>query len=173
MCRRGRPFSSSTLCQAFTLVRFGRIRVEERRKKSRMAQDKDRTGDIYMEKLESQEGDLFMRDRARSMRKEMTPAEKHLWQALRYDRCGGLRFRRQHRHGQYITDFYCATLGMVIEVDGEIHNLPTQKDRDDSRTLALEEERGLHIFRLSNEKVLSLSIEKLRQIILKFAKECE
>jgi very-short-patch-repair endonuclease len=115
------------------------------------------------------EGKLMMRNRARQMRAEMTPAEKHLWQAIRHDQCDGLRFRRQCVKGPYITDFYCPSLRMVIEVDGGIHNEAEQREHDESRTEILKEERGFHIFRLTNTEVLSSQPEELRQKVLVFA----
>ena len=59
--------------------------------------------------------------RARTMRKELTPAELKLWNALRGDQLLGLRFRRQHRVGSYIADFFCHAARLVVEVDGDSH----------------------------------------------------
>jgi 8-oxo-dGTP diphosphatase len=48
----------------------------------------------------------------------MPNAEVILWSFLRKGRQGGLRFRRQHPLGPYITDFACIAARLVIEVDG-------------------------------------------------------
>ena len=56
---------------------------------------------------------------ARSLRKEMTKEERHLW----YDflRAYPIRFSRQKVLGKYIADFYCAAAKLVIELDGGQH----------------------------------------------------
>ena len=56
---------------------------------------------------------------ARTLRKNMTDEEKHLW----YDflRTYPVRFSRQKILGRYIADFYCAKANLVIELDGSQH----------------------------------------------------
>ena len=61
--------------------------------------------------------------RAREMRKAPTPPEQRLWQAIR-DNQIGIKFRRQHPIGNYITDFYSREAHLVIEVDGKEHFTP-------------------------------------------------
>lgn len=58
----------------------------------------------------------------------MTPAEKLLWQEVRAKKLG-VRFRRQQIIQGFIVDFYCHKAALVVEVDGDIHEL--QKDKDD------------------------------------------
>ena len=53
----------------------------------------------------------------------MTPAEKILWQELRANKLG-VHFRRQQAIAGFIVDFYCHKAGLVVEVDGDIHDLP-------------------------------------------------
>ena len=60
--------------------------------------------------------------RAKELRKNMTPAEKMLWQQLRAKRFNGLKFRRQQIIEGFIVDFYCHFLCLVIKNDGKIHN---------------------------------------------------
>ncbi len=57
---------------------------------------------------------------AGELRKNQTPAEKALWQALRKRNLRGHKFRRQHPVGHFIVDFYCHSSKLVIEVDGSI-----------------------------------------------------
>src|SRR3990172_9573451 len=57
---------------------------------------------------------------ARRFRKEATVEEGLLWQQLRAKQVGGLRFRRQQIIDDYIADFYCPAVGLVVEVDGSI-----------------------------------------------------
>ncbi len=88
--------------------------------------------------------------RAKELRKNMTPAEKILWEHLRAKRFHNLKFRRQQIIEGFIVDFYCHSLGLVIEVDGEIHN--KQKDYDTERAKILSA-KDLHILRFTNEQV--------------------
>ena len=60
-------------------------------------------------------------DRARQLRRDLTPAEKILWPVLRNRAFGGLKFRRQQEIGPYIVDFFCAAVRVVVELDGESH----------------------------------------------------
>ena len=87
--------------------------------------------------------------RAKTLRHEMTPAERTLWQALRR-RGVGVRARPQHVLLGWIVDFYLPTAMLVVEVDGDIHDL--QVDQDELRTEALRSE-GLKVLRVSNEEV--------------------
>jgi very-short-patch-repair endonuclease len=89
-------------------------------------------------------------ERSRALRREMTAAETTLWQALRAGRTGGLRFRRQQIIDGFIIDFYCHAAGLVIEVDGAIHELQAEYDAARERVL---ESRGLRILRINNAEV--------------------
>jgi very-short-patch-repair endonuclease len=88
---------------------------------------------------------------AKQLRKNLTPAEQQLWQALRGGKLAGLKFRRQHPVGNFILDFYCAAHKLVVEVDGGIHE--TQIEYDAARTTELES-HGYKILRFTNEVVL-------------------
>ena len=88
---------------------------------------------------------------SRDMRRESTPAEKHLWQRLRKEQLLGFKFRRQHTIDRFIVDFYCAKAHLVVEVDGNIHN--EQQEADQHRTEVLES-LGLRVLRFTNGEVL-------------------
>ena len=60
-------------------------------------------------------------DRRKELRSRITPAEKKLWGYLRGSQFKGFKFRRQHSIGDYIVDFYCPKLRLVVEVDGDSH----------------------------------------------------
>ncbi|MCE7860728.1 MAG: DUF559 domain-containing protein [Chloroflexi bacterium CFX2] len=72
--------------------------------------------------------------RSRELRREMTPAEKILWEELRANKLG-VHFRRQQVIQGFIVDFYCHRAGLVVEVDGDIHNM--QKEEDERREKAV------------------------------------
>ncbi|MDJ0899324.1 MAG: DUF559 domain-containing protein [Xenococcus sp. MO_188.B8] len=88
--------------------------------------------------------------RAKELRQNMTLAEKILWEHLRAKRFNGLKFRRQQIIEGFIVDFYCHSLGLVIELDGEIHN--KQKEYDIERDKILSSKQ-LTILRFTNQQV--------------------
>ena len=87
---------------------------------------------------------------ARTLRKNMTPEENHLW----YDFLKRLpvNVRRQHNIENYIVDFYIAEKTLVIEVDGRQHLLPEHKEADEQRdeVLAI---WGISVLRYSNDSI--------------------
>lgn len=94
-----------------------------------------------------------IKELARYMRQNPTPAEKRLWQRLRGKRVNGFQFRRQHPIGKFIVDFYCPAAKIVVEVDGPIHDTPEHR-ADDAARQAYLEDLGLRVLRFSNEEVL-------------------
>ncbi len=103
-----------------------------------------------------------IRDRARQLRRSPTQAEQILWRYLRNHQLAGLKFRRQHPIGPYIVDFYCAKVGLIIEVDGLYHE--RQEDYDAERTRWLNE-LGYRVIRFSNQEVLE-QVGKVMQAII-------
>lgn len=91
--------------------------------------------------------------RAQLMRQNPTGAEKVLWQRLRRKQLMGFRFRRQQPIDRFIVDFFCRKAGLVVEVDGPVHNSPEHKEYDAQRSGFLQE-RGLVILRFQNDQVL-------------------
>ena len=89
---------------------------------------------------------------AEVLRKNMTPAEVELWEALKGNKLNGAKFRRQHPISQFIVDFYCHKYRLVIELDGSVHDLEDQKERDVGREAMLKD-LGLKVIRFSNTKV--------------------
>ena len=99
--------------------------------------------------------------RAKELRREMTPAEKILWEELRANKLG-VHFRRQQVIKGFIVDFYCHRAGVVVEVDGDVHDL--QKEEDERREKVLSE-LGLRVVRFGNDEVmreLSTVVGKIR-----------
>ena len=107
--------------------------------------------------------------RAAELRKNMTIAEKVLWQQLRNRKVGGLKFRRQHPVDIFILDFYCHERKLAIEVDGEIHNQVDQKEWDENRSFELNE-FGIQMLRFSNEDVISHTesvVDSIKKFIIR------
>ncbi len=89
--------------------------------------------------------------RARGLRRDATPAERHLWRQLRGRRLDGAKFRRQQPLGPYIVDFFCEDAALAIEADGEHHFPPSQEQlrRDAFLTAA-----GMLVLRFPNAEIL-------------------
>jgi very-short-patch-repair endonuclease len=89
---------------------------------------------------------------ARENRRNPTPAETLLWQkVLRGKQFEHYKFLRQKPIGDYIVDFYCAELRLVIEIDGDSH--AEQLDYDAQRTRFLNS-HSLQVIRYANRDVL-------------------
>lgn len=103
-------------------------------------------------------------ERAKELRRDMTPAEKLLWQEVRAKKLG-VRFRRQQIIQGFIVDFYCHKAALVVEVDGDIHDL--QKEEDERREKVLSA-LGLRVVRFRNDEVmrnLSAVVNKIKAMI--------
>ena len=91
-----------------------------------------------------------VKQQARELRREQTPAEAILWQHLRAKQLTGVRFRRQHPIGPYIVDFYCADCRPVVELDGDTHAWLVEYDL--ARTAWLQN-GGYRVIRFTNSEV--------------------
>lgn len=91
-------------------------------------------------------------ERAGILRDQLTKAENILWISIKDSQILGLKFRRQHPIGQFITDFYCHKIKLVIEVDGKIHIKKSIKEYDEGRTYELEK-LGLTVIRFRNDQI--------------------
>ena len=98
---------------------------------------------------------------AREQRKIATQEERKMWDLLRDRKYNNLKFYRQYpilvssydkRKEFYIADFYCHTIRLILEIDGEIHNKQTAYDQARDNTL---NELGYQILRISNLQVCS------------------
>ena len=105
---------------------------------------------------------------ARSLRKNMTPQERHLWyDFLRY--CVP-RFRRQEMIGSYIADFFCYEAKLIIEVDGSQHFLPEESAKDTARTKYFHS-LGIRVMRVDNGQI-NRSFDGVCQEILLALRQC-
>jgi very-short-patch-repair endonuclease len=100
--------------------------------------------------------------RAKEMRRDMTPAERKLWARLRVNRLEGFHFRRQQIIEPYIVDFYCHQAALIIEVDGDSHLDQQDYDHQRGQNLQL---LGLRVMRFSNSEVI-LNIDSVVEEIL-------
>ena len=88
---------------------------------------------------------------ARKLRKDMTCEERKLW----YDCLRNLpiRFYRQKPIGNYIADFYCPKLKLVIELDGSQHYQDKGIVYDTERTKELSKYKGIRVLRIPNNQI--------------------
>jgi very-short-patch-repair endonuclease len=92
-----------------------------------------------------------LNDRAKTMSRQMTKAEQMLWfNVLNSRKLDGYKFVKQKQIFNYIVDFYCSELLLVIEVDGFSHDNQVEydKQRDDFLRSC-----GLEIVRIGNNDV--------------------
>jgi (E)-4-hydroxy-3-methylbut-2-enyl-diphosphate synthase len=97
-------------------------------------------------------GDRDQVKKARELRSNMTKAEIILWSRIRSKQIEGYKFRRQQPLFNYIVDFYCFELKLIIEVDGPIHSNDETKKYDFKRDNVFKT-NGYHILRLTNSEV--------------------
>ena len=107
-----------------------------------------------------------LKERARHLRNNMTPAENKLWR--KYLRQFPLPVYRQKPIDNYIVDFYIPKLKLVIEIDGETHLEKKEIEYDSKRTKVLES-YGLKVLRFWNYDILGGSdgLEVISEIIHK------
>ncbi|MBX3240682.1 MAG: DUF559 domain-containing protein [Chitinophagaceae bacterium] len=92
---------------------------------------------------------------AGKLRKQMTKAEACLWKyVLRAGKLKGFHFRRQRPVLNYIADFMCMELMLVIEVDGITHLWEETVIKDKKKQKDLEA-IGFTVIRFSDDEVLN------------------
>jgi very-short-patch-repair endonuclease len=90
-------------------------------------------------------------ERTRTLRRDMTEAERRLWQMLRSRQTQDCRFRRRVPIGGFIADFACHAARLIVEIDGGQHDPSSESEA--SRTRFLEGE-GYRVLRFRNNEVL-------------------
>ena len=92
----------------------------------------------------------LLKERARKLRRNSTLSEVLFWMQVNKRKFYSIDFDRQKIIGNYIVDFYIESLGLVIEIDGEIHKFKEEYDIARSNFL---ESLGLVVYRISEERV--------------------
>ncbi len=104
--------------------------------------------------------------KAEELRNRTTSAEEILWKHIHINQWK-LKFRRQHPIWNYVADFYCHGIKLVIELDGGIHEIEDVKRNDEARENHLKE-LGLTVLRFKNEEVynnINSVLEKISNTI--------
>jgi very-short-patch-repair endonuclease len=90
--------------------------------------------------------------RARTLRQNMTDAERQVWQMLRAQQMKGHKFRRQVPIGRYIADFVCHEARLIVEIDGGQHDGSSPREAERNGFL---QNQGYRILRFWNNEVLA------------------
>ncbi len=103
----------------------------------------------------------YLKDKARQLRKDSTTSEVLLWMEVKNRQISGYQFHRQVPMLDYIVDFYCHELNLVIEVDGDSHD---QNTLGDSVRQGRLEEEGVRFLRFDDIDVKKNMIWVLQEI---------
>ncbi len=106
---------------------------------------------------------------ARELRNNSTLSEVLLWNQLKARKMRGYQFMRQKPIGEYIVDFFCSKLKLVIEIDGESHVDKYEKDRIRQQNLEM---LSLSFLRFSDLDVKT-NLNGMLQIIEKWISDNE
>lgn len=99
------------------------------------------------------QGESGVGEYARRLRKDMSLPERLLWARLRL-KPQGMKFRRQHPSGPFVADFYCHESRLVIEIDGNAHDMGNRPIADVERD-AWFHEKGLRVIHIPASDVLA------------------
>jgi very-short-patch-repair endonuclease len=100
------------------------------------------------------------------MRKDATTAENLLWQAIRNNQLGGLKFKRQLPILDYIVDFVCLRVRLIVELDGGQHaDSIADKMRDERLCQA-----GFKTLRFWNDEIIGNLDGVCSQILYEWSK---
>ncbi|KAA3641388.1 MAG: endonuclease domain-containing protein [Proteobacteria bacterium] len=94
-----------------------------------------------------------IKELARQLRNQSTKSEIKLWQFLKGKQLKGYRFIRQKPLLNYIADFYCYDLKLVIELDGYTHDFEEGQNRDIQKQKELEDV-GLMVVHFTDKDVM-------------------
>jgi very-short-patch-repair endonuclease len=108
-----------------------------------------------------------LKDYSREMRKNSTWGEITFWCDMLRKRKTGYQFNRQKIIGNYIVDFYCAELKLVVEIDGTIHDEQVEYDKQRDKIL---NSMGLLVIHYEDHKVKE-QFEKIEEDFKKRLKD--
>ena len=103
-----------------------------------------------------------LKEISKGLRKNLTEAEKRLWERLKLKHLGYV-FYRQKPIGDYIVDFYCNQAKLIVEVDGEYHLDNNTADSDRVRNEYMKN-LGLTVLRFTNSEVLNNTNKVVEEI---------
>ncbi|MEE1946652.1 endonuclease domain-containing protein [Pedobacter sp. KR3-3] len=92
-----------------------------------------------------------LKERAKELRYARNLPEVLFWQQVHKRKFYKMDFDRQRVVGNYIVDFYCKQLGLVVEIDGASHHFDGDYDEQREKYLVAQ---GLKIYRISVHDIL-------------------
>jgi very-short-patch-repair endonuclease len=95
-----------------------------------------------------------LKERGRALRRKGTKAEAYMWKFILRNQQMGYKFLRQRPVLNYIADFMCPELMLIIEVDGITHQLEGAAERDKNRQTQLEQ-AGFTVLRFDDNTVIN------------------
>lgn len=104
-----------------------------------------------------------LKELARQLRNNSTKSEILLWKRLKGKQMKDYDFHRQKPLLNYIVDFYCYELNLVIEIDGYSHLLDEIKEKDIKKQKELEGQ-GLFILRFTDKQIFKEMDNVIREI---------
>ena len=110
-----------------------------------------------------------LKEKSRELRKHATTAERKLWRYIRRKQLKGYQFYRQKPIGNYIVDFFCFELMLVIEIDGITHNDKETYDNDRDNQL---HKQGIHVLHFFDSEVHE-NLESVLQSIVDWIENFE
>lgn len=110
-----------------------------------------------------------LKQRSRELRKNSTLSEVLLWNEIKGRKIHGYQFMRQKPIKQYIVDFYCSKLKLVIEIDGDSHAGNERKDAERQNDI---EKLGISFLRFDDIEA-KRNMDGVLRIIEKFITEFE
>ncbi len=109
-----------------------------------------------------------LKENSGKLRNESTLAEVLLWNELKASKLRGYKFNRQKPVGNFIVDFYCKKLSLVVEIDGDSHVGNEMMDYIRSGKI---EKLGVFVVRFDDHAVkqaMETVLNKLNDFIDKF-----
>ena len=101
--------------------------------------------------------------RAKALRKAGNYSEVAFWLQVHKGKFHKIDFDRQRIIGNFIVDFYCDKISLVIEVDGGYHEGLNMLKKDGDRDLDLYN-LGITVIRFTNEEVLNQTYDVVKKI---------
>ena len=111
--------------------------------------------------------DNYKMELRRKLRKTMTKSETVLWKYIKGEQLL-VKFRRQVSIQNYIVDFYCPQLKLIVEVDGSTHNEEEVFKKDVERDKILKD-LGFEIIRYNSERIFN----NLNEVLSDLYTTCE
>ena len=91
-----------------------------------------------------------LKEKAKQLRKAGNLSEVLFWNAVKNKQLLGLDFERQKIIRNYIVDFYCPELGLVVEIDGKSHDFKGEYDQNREKFLV---DLDLEVIHYSDPKI--------------------